>query len=61
MLLLLSRGLSEWALAGYIGAQRLGHKSRDNLLEIFIEQERKKWITNKGILCVHDKKYYKAP
>ena len=31
MCLLLSRGLSEWALADYIGAQRLGRKSRDNL------------------------------
>jgi hypothetical protein len=25
----------------------------------FVEAERKRWISEKGIFCVHDKKYYK--
>jgi len=31
---------------------------RENGIKKFIEEEHKKWISNKGILCVHDKKYY---
>lgn len=27
-------------------------------IDKFIESENKKWISDKGILCVHDKKYY---
>lgn len=32
---------------------------RNNGIKKFIEKENKKWISNQGILCVHDKKYYK--
>jgi hypothetical protein len=32
---------------------------RDNGMEKFIEKERKRWISGKGVLCVHDKKHYK--
>ena len=31
---------------------------RDNGIKEFLEKERKRWIFNKHILCVHDKKYY---
>ena len=31
---------------------------RDKGIEKFLEQERKKWISEKGVLCVHDRKYY---
>ena len=31
---------------------------RENGIKIFLEQERKKWVSEKGVLCVHDKKYY---
>jgi hypothetical protein len=31
---------------------------RDKGLKKFLDKERRKWITNKGIFCVHDKKYY---
>lgn len=31
---------------------------RDKGIEKFLEEERKKWISEKGVLCVHDKKYY---
>lgn len=33
---------------------------RDNGIKKFIEAENKKWVFGKGILCVHDKKYYKG-
>lgn len=32
---------------------------RDNGMELFLNIENKKWVSDKGILCVHDKKYYK--
>ena len=32
---------------------------KNNGLKKFIERERKKWISNKGIFCVHDKKFYR--
>ncbi len=32
---------------------------RDNGMEKFLKTELKKWVSDKGILCVHDKKYYK--
>ena len=31
---------------------------RDKGIEEFLEQERKKWISEEGVLCVHDRKYY---
>lgn len=31
---------------------------KDNGIKKFLEKERIRWISNKGILCVHDKKYY---
>jgi len=31
---------------------------RDKGIDKFIEKERRKWQSSKGILCVHDKKYY---
>jgi hypothetical protein len=33
---------------------------RENGVEKFIEKENKKWVSEQGILCVHDKKYYKS-
>ncbi len=45
---------------------RYGMSEIENLVYIkekgikkFIEKENKKWVSKKGILCVHDKKYYK--
>lgn len=32
---------------------------RDKGIKKFVEKERRKWVSRKGILCVHDKKYYK--
>ncbi|MCL5795091.1 MAG: DUF3795 domain-containing protein [Patescibacteria group bacterium] len=32
---------------------------RDNGIENFLKKENKKWISDQGIFCVHDKKYYK--
>lgn len=32
---------------------------KENGLKKFIEKEHKRWISSKGVLCVHDKKYYK--
>jgi hypothetical protein len=32
---------------------------RENGIEKFIEKENRKWVSKQGILCVHDKKYYK--
>ncbi len=32
---------------------------RDNGIRKFVAAERKRWISEKGIFCVHDKKYYK--
>ncbi len=32
---------------------------RKNGIRKFVAAERQKWITKDGILCVHDKKYYK--
>jgi len=34
---------------------------RDNGIARFIEEEGRRWVSDKGILCVHDKKYYHAP
>jgi len=34
---------------------------RDKGIEKFLEKETKRWISEKGILCVHDKKYYNKP
>jgi len=31
---------------------------RDKGIKSFIEEESKRWISDEGILCVHDKKYY---
>lgn len=31
---------------------------RDIGIEKFVENERKKWQTEKGVYCVHDKKFY---
>jgi hypothetical protein len=33
---------------------------RDNGIERFMEEEHRRWVSDKGILCVHDKKYYKV-
>ncbi len=32
---------------------------RKNGIRKFVASERKKWITKGGILCIHDKQYYK--
>ncbi|HVP93818.1 MAG TPA: hypothetical protein VMS89_01455 [Methanoregulaceae archaeon] len=32
---------------------------RDNGMEKFIEKEHRRWVSDDGILCVHDRKYYK--
>ena len=32
---------------------------RNNGIKKFLEKERNSWICEKGILCIHDKKYYK--
>jgi hypothetical protein len=32
---------------------------RNNGIKRFIEGEYKRWVLDEGILCVHDKKYYK--
>lgn len=32
---------------------------RNNGIKKFMEAECRKWVFDKGILCVHDKKYYK--
>jgi len=32
---------------------------RDKGMKKFLEKESRKWISKKGIFCVHDKKYYK--
>ncbi len=31
---------------------------RENGIRSFLDKERKQWISEKGVLCVHDKKYY---
>lgn len=31
---------------------------RDNGLDAFIGKEHRRWVTDDGILCIHDKKYY---
>jgi hypothetical protein len=31
---------------------------RDNGLDSFIEKEYRRWVTDAGVLCVHDKKIY---
>ncbi len=31
---------------------------RENGIRKFVQKERKKWISKKGVFCVHDKKYY---
>jgi hypothetical protein len=30
----------------------------ENGIDEFIKNERKKWLSEKGVLCIHDKKYY---
>jgi hypothetical protein len=32
---------------------------KDKGINKFLKSERKKWISDKGIFCVHDKNYYK--
>lgn len=32
---------------------------RENGMEKFLEKEHERWVSDKGVLCVHDKKYYK--
>jgi hypothetical protein len=32
---------------------------RDNGMDSFIEKEHKMWVSDNGILCIHEKKYYK--
>jgi hypothetical protein len=46
--------------------ERYGMSQIENLLcikergmEKFLEEEDRKWITDKGVLCVHDNKYYR--
>jgi len=34
---------------------------RDKGIEKFLDRERRKWISEKGVLCVHDRKYYSKP
>jgi len=31
---------------------------RDHGIQKFIEKEEKKWVSEKGVFCVHDQKYY---
>jgi hypothetical protein len=31
---------------------------KTNGIKKFLERETRKWISDKGILCVHDRKYY---
>lgn len=31
---------------------------RDHGIEAFLEMERERWVSDRGILCVHDRKYY---
>jgi hypothetical protein len=31
---------------------------RDQGIDVFVKNERKRWQSEKGIFCVHDKKYY---
>lgn len=33
---------------------------RDHGIEKFLRQEEKRWVGKEGVLCVHDKKRYKA-
>ncbi len=32
---------------------------QNNGIKMFLEEEQNKYVTDSGILCVHDKKYYK--
>lgn len=32
---------------------------RDHGLETFLGEERRRWVSEQGILCVHDRKYYR--
>jgi hypothetical protein len=32
---------------------------RDKGMDQFLDDERKKWVSNRGVLCVHNKKYYR--
>jgi len=32
---------------------------RDNGITRFVEEEHQKWVSDRGVLCVHDRKYYK--
>jgi hypothetical protein len=47
---------------------RYGISEIENLQEIrdiglvkFLEKERMRWVSDNGVLCVHDKKYYPIP
>ena len=31
---------------------------RDHGIEAFLEMERERWVSDRGILCGHDRKYY---
>jgi len=33
---------------------------RDQGLERFLEEERRKWLSESGVLCVHDRMYYRV-
>ena len=33
---------------------------RNHGIEAFLEMERERWISDRGILCVHDREYYPA-
>ncbi|HTY52562.1 MAG TPA: hypothetical protein VMB35_05160 [Methanomicrobiales archaeon] len=33
---------------------------RDRGLEKFLEEERGRWVSDAGVLCVHDRKYYRV-
>ena len=32
---------------------------RDNGIRKFLKEERKRWISEEGVFCVHDRKYYR--
>lgn len=34
---------------------------RDKGIRKFVESERRRWVREEGILCVHDKQYYSGP
>lgn len=34
------------------------NRIKENGINAFLNNENKKWVSSKGILCVHDKRYY---